>query len=146
MITSADAERASLAWEALETLFEPDQFRGGRGIPGLVSEFEKEVEEYYSYEFTFRYSGSASWGTKNPDRPRTLDEPGIMTEFTEEDERRIRDVLDNHCGIPFALSADEDVTAIVDEEISVYLGGVGTASDCAKKIQSRVSILLAERG
>ncbi len=146
VITAEDEARAALAWEALETIFEPDEFRGGWGIPGLVSEFEKEVEDYYTFDFSFTYSGGASWGTKDPDRDRTPDEPGIVTEFTEEDERRIRDVLDNRCGIPFSLTADEDVTIIVDEEISYFLGGVGTAEDCAKKIQSRVSILLAEKG
>ena len=37
-----------------------------------------------------------------------------------------------------------DVTDVVREEIPAFLGGVGTAEDCAKKIQSRVSIWLAE--
>ncbi len=146
VITAADKERADLAWEALEALMTPPEWRAGQGIPALVSEFEKEVRDYYTYDFAFTYSGGASWGTKNPDRPRELREPGILTEFTEEDERRIRDLLNNHCGVPYALAAEEDVTAIAEEEISAFLGGLGTAEDCAKKIQSRVSILLAERG
>ena len=145
VITAATEERADLAWEALECLLTPSEYHMGWNIPGLVSEFENEVEEYYTYEFMFTYSGRGSWGTKG-DNPRELTEPGIVTEFTEADERRIRDILDNRCGVPFAFSADEDVTAIVEEEISVFLGGVGTAEDCAKKIQSRVSILLAEKG
>lgn len=33
---------------------------------------------------------------------------------------------------------------IVEKEISAYLAGVGTADDCAEKIQSRVEIWLAE--
>ncbi len=146
LITAADSERAELAWEALETLFEPDAISGAQSIPGLVSEFDKVVREYYLYDFAFTFSGTSSRDLKDSWFPLTLTEPGILTEFTEEDERRIRDILDNHCGIPFALSANEDVTAIVNEEISVFLGGVGTAEDCAKKIQSRVSIMLAERG
>ena len=48
--------------------------------------------------------------------------------------------------IAMLMEYPNDVTAIVEEEISVFLGGVGTAEDCAKKIQSRVSILLAEKG
>ena len=146
LITAADSERAELAWEVLETLFEPDAISGAQSIPGLVSEFDKVVREYYLYDFAFTFSGASSRDLKDSWFPLTLTEPGILTEFTEEDERRIRDILDNHCGIPFALSANEDVTAIVNEEISVFLGGVGTAEDCAKKIQSRVSIWLAERG
>ena len=146
VVTAPEGERADLAWEVLSAVFDPEGFGVSWGIPGLVSVFEQMVEEYYTYDFAFTYSGSASWGTKNPDRERRLDEPGILTEFTEADERRIRDVLDNHCGVPYTASADEDVTAIVEEEISVFLGGVGSAEDCAKKIQSRVSILLAEKG
>ena len=146
-VTAPEGERADLAWEALEALLEPPEFYGGRnGFPALVSEFEKEVEEYYTFDFTFTYSGRSGWGTKDPDHERPLDEPGIRTEFTEEDERRARDILDNHCGVPYTLAADEDVTAIVEEEISAFLGGLGTAEDCAKKIQSRVSILLSEKG
>ena len=109
-----------------------------------MSEFERTVQEYYAYDFAFTFSGNSSRDLKDSYFPLTLTEPGILTEFTEEDERRIRDILDNHCGIPFALSANEDVTAIVHEELSVFLSGVGTAEDCAKKIQSRVSIWLAE--
>ena len=146
LITTADSERAELAWRALEMLFEPDAISGAQGIPGLVSEFDKVVREYYLYDFAFAFSGTSSRDLKDSWFPLTLTEPGILTEFTEADERRIRDILDNHCGIPFALSANEDVTAIVNEEISVFLGGVGTAEDCARKIQSRVSIWLAERG
>jgi hypothetical protein len=143
---TAEEERADAAWEVFETLFVPNEFDADNGIPALVSEFEKLVEEYYTYDFALTYSGGASWGTKNPDRPRELREPGILTEFTEEDERRIRDVLDNRCGMQFTFSVEEDVAAIVEEEISAFLGGLGTAEDCAKKIQSRVSILLVERG
>lgn len=146
LITAADSEREELAWSVLETLFEPDAISAAQSIPGLVSEFERVVREYYSYDFAFTFSGTSSRDLKDSWFPLTLSEPGILTEFTEEDERRIRGILDNHCGIPFALSANEDVTAIVNEEISVFLGGVGTAEDCAKKIQSRVSIMLAERG
>ncbi len=146
LITAGDSDRAELAWSVLETLFEPDAISGAQGIPGLVSEFDKVVREYYLYDFAFTFSGTSSRDLKDSWFPLTLTEPGILTEFIEEDERRIRDILDNHCGIPFALSANEDVTAIVNEEISVFLGGVGTAEDCAKKIQSRVSVMLAERG
>ncbi|MBO7405927.1 MAG: hypothetical protein J6V24_13285 [Clostridia bacterium] len=37
-----------------------------------------------------------------------------------------------------------EVTEIVNKEISAYLGGVGSADECAAKIQSRASIWLAE--
>ena len=37
-----------------------------------------------------------------------------------------------------------EVASIIREEISSFLGGVGSAADCAGKIQSRMSIWLAE--
>jgi hypothetical protein len=37
-----------------------------------------------------------------------------------------------------------DLTEIVQEEISAFADGIVTAEDCAAKIQSRVSIWLAE--
>ena len=36
------------------------------------------------------------------------------------------------------------ISYIITEEISYYVGGVGTAEECAKKIQSRASIWLSE--
>ena len=39
---------------------------------------------------------------------------------------------------------DPEIQAIVAEELSALGAGVGTPEECAKKIQSRVSILLAE--
>ena len=36
------------------------------------------------------------------------------------------------------------ISAIIEEELSAFAAGVGTAEDCAAKIQSRVSIWMAE--
>ncbi|MCR5682925.1 MAG: hypothetical protein K6G29_10805, partial [Clostridiales bacterium] len=61
----------------------------------------------------------------------------------EEQIARVRAFLD----APVAPAYEElpfEVASIIREEISSFLGGVGTAEDCAKKIQSRMSIWLAE--
>ena len=47
-------------------------------------------------------------------------------------------------GQPMLEYISEDIWDIITEESSAYFSGHGTAEDCAKKIQSRVSILLAE--
>ena len=52
-------------------------------------------------------------------------------------------VLDN-AGSPILERTPTDVHNIVTEEMSAFLAGMGTAEDCAKKIQSRVEIWLAE--
>ena len=38
----------------------------------------------------------------------------------------------------------KEIRDILTEETSAFLDGIGTAEDCAGKIQSRVSIWLAE--
>ncbi len=47
-------------------------------------------------------------------------------------------------GSPILERTPTDVQNIVNEEMSAFLSGMGTAEDCAKKIQSRVEIWLAE--
>ena len=42
------------------------------------------------------------------------------------------------------IRLDDAVRAIIEEEISDMLGGVTTPEGCAARIQSRVSIWLAE--
>ncbi|MBR4205048.1 MAG: hypothetical protein IKQ92_06200, partial [Clostridia bacterium] len=72
-----------------------------------------------------------------------LSSPGVVARYTEEDHERLKAWIGS-AGTPLVSQVPEQVQAIIDEEIAAYLGGVGTAEDCAKKIQSRVSIWLAE--
>jgi hypothetical protein len=46
--------------------------------------------------------------------------------------------------MPIIYNTSEGVEDIVGEEVSAFLAGMGTAEECAGKIQSRVSIWLAE--
>ena len=145
-VMTSFTEHPETAWEVMRTLMESGEFWVSE-IPALKTEFDKLAEEYYNYEFEFHFDGSSSWGSKDPDHPRTeadMDRPGIITYFTPEDAERIKDFLDNKCGTPYTMTVDEKITEIIDEEVSTFLGGQGTAEDCAKKIQSRVGIYLAE--
>ena len=72
-----------------------------------------------------------------------LDRPGILKHFTKDDAARIRSFLDQPAKL-IADTVDDEVNAIVYEEISALTAGVSSPADCAKKIQSRVSIWLAE--
>jgi hypothetical protein len=63
--------------------------------------------------------------------------------LTEGEYTEICDILDS-MGSPIIEDTPEDVWNIVNEEMSAFFSGMGTAEDCAKKIQSRVSIWLAE--
>ncbi|MBQ3706985.1 MAG: hypothetical protein II889_03655 [Clostridia bacterium] len=143
------AKNLDAAWAALKAIIDPDDDQYRNDIPILRSSFDVMCEEYYSYRFEFYYDGSASWGTYDPDSPddqRTtedLDRPGIVTFFTKEDAERIKAFLDQPV-TPVGGAVNEEVSAIIGEEVSAYLGGSVDAEGCAKRIQSRVSIWLAE--
>ena len=47
-------------------------------------------------------------------------------------------------GMPAVNGVPAEIAEIVEEEISVFLGGASSAEDCAKKIQSRAGIWLSE--
>lgn len=139
-------ENPDAAWEVVKAFCDGSLDQWLNGIPSLKSRFEEQVEEYYTYEFEFYFDGSASWGTMDPNHPRTeddLEQPGVLTHFTKDDADRLRAFLDKPAVLP-GDSLDEELTAIVNEELSALSAGVSSPADCAKKIQSRASIWLAE--
>lgn len=73
-----------------------------------------------------------------------LNEPGYVCRLGEDDVERLIELMDTIAGMPRIDMVPKEVSDIVLEETSAYYAGVGTAEDCAKKIQSRVSIWLAE--
>ena len=76
--------------------------------------------------------------------PADLDVPGWVSVPTAEDFARFEAFLDNDAGYPLTERLSPVITSIIKEEISAFLSGKGTAEDCAKKIQSRASIWMAE--
>ena len=104
-------------------------------------------ESEYDSLFEVHFSGSMSWGTYNPeydDLNAEMREPGIRKFFTEEDAKAMLKWFDEELGAPAAEAVDAEITEIVNEEITTYLGGAKSAADCARIIQSRVSIWLSE--
>jgi hypothetical protein len=63
--------------------------------------------------------------------------------FDEDELSSLRAWIDG-AGVPFTAALPDGVNEIIQEEIDAWLHGMGTPGDCAKKIQSRVSIWLAE--
>ena len=99
------------------------------------------------YERIFIFPSGTVANHRDPDHPtrrEDLKQPGYVGGITREEIDALRDYIDNRVGEPLREQISEDVRAIIREEISAYLGGVGSAEDCAKKIQSRVSIWLSE--
>lgn len=140
------------AWDFIESLIAPDtEFNsrtlGRSGIPVLKEQFMQVCAEEYDSLFEIYFDGGMSWGTYNPeydDLEAEMREPGIRKFFTEEDAQAMLKWFDEEVGAPAAGAVDAEITEIVNEEITSYLGGAKTAADCARIIQSRVSIWLAE--
>jgi len=72
-----------------------------------------------------------------------MEYPGILSTFTREDRDKYVKIF-NEAGCTAKEAGIDEVYDILYEEMSAFLGGVGSAEDCAAKIQSRVSIWLAE--
>ncbi|MGN1410015.1 MAG: extracellular solute-binding protein [Eubacteriales bacterium] len=139
-----------IAWDFIKTIINPEydtdfgMFMYIHNCPIFKSSFDLTCNEYYKYEFELYYNGSASWGTKDSENPRELDGPGIIAYFTEEDAAAMKKYLNDSCGIAATESIPDEITSIITEEISSFTSGVKSAEDCARVIQSRVKLWLAE--
>lgn len=109
----------------------------------LMAKAMTPSEDYIRVHYTTGVTHSIERDPDNPLSEETLDKPGIILTFTDDDRRKLEEFLDRS-GNPLIHEIPDAVTDIVKEEMSVYFGGLGTAEDCAKKIQSRVTIWLSE--
>ncbi len=144
IITSFGADRDA-SWQLLRVLLRADENTPTRW-PALIPDFDEFVSEEMNTEFFLYYSGITEGRLYDPEHPASesdLRSPGIVAHYTEEDHEALKALISEQ-GTPLISRVPEEVQDIIDEEISAYLGGVGTAENCAKKIQSRVSIWLAE--
>ena len=145
-------KNTDIAWDFIKSVVAPDDDGdsiryGGGDMPILRESLRKVCEGFYDYEFEFYYSGGGGYGPGDPDNPRTqddLDEPGVLAHFTPEDTERLIDYIDNDCGSPITEAMPTELQNIISEEITSFTGGAKTAEECAKVIQSRAKIWLAE--
>ena len=72
-----------------------------------------------------------------------LRSPGILFRYTKELADSFKPLLDE-VGSPRAAIVNEEISDIINEEISAFCADACTVEECAKRIQSRVSIWLAE--
>ena len=148
------AEEADEAWEYIRSVVSDGDASGNfghlriLGMPILKTQMTQTLAKADDYVYRFSFDGS--WGRSsrnNYDHEPTdadLDEPGKMLTFLPEDGERLMDFLDKSAGDSSAGDLPGEVREIIGEEISILFSGVGSAKDCAAKIQSRVSIWLAE--
>lgn len=145
-------KNTDIAWDFIKSVVAPDddgdsiRYSGG-DMPILRESLRKVCEGFYDYEFEFYYSGGGGYGPGDPDNPRTqddLDEPGVLAHFTPEHTEALINYIDNDCGSPITEAMPTELQNIISEEITSFTGGAKTAEECAKVIQSRAKIWLAE--
>ena len=137
------AERET-AWDVIHTLIADGDslFQ----LPTLKTVFERnlEREDPYNRQTIVYFDGATIASERDPDMTQEkLTRPGYLVLPEAGDIEHIRRLLDT-VGYPLAEKLPPEIASIVAEEISAWTGGVGTAENCAAKIQSRVSIWLAE--
>ena len=148
------AEEAEAAWDLIRSVVsDGDTIHSGYhdrwNMPILKSQLASDLANAEDYVYTFKFSGGSGMTSKalydHPPTDADMTQPGKLLEFLpEEDSARLIDFLDNIAGEAASHALPDEVQAIVDEEISVLLGGASTAERCAEKIQSRASIWMAE--
>ena len=157
MITSF-AEHPEESWELIRMFMQipsdSEVWSESVGISSLISFFEREADQlqnhtavaYYD-DYTFASYPGISDLSEIPGKVYTsFDRRGIPYRIVPVSDERVQYLSDylNREGQPLLSQLPDTVNDIIKEEISVFLGGVGTAADCAGKIQSRVEIWLAE--
>ena len=150
ILMTSFCSQKDLAWNVIRTLatgFDSN-------IPAIKQKYEERAAEKLEWgaymilklkpkEITRSRSNAYSHNGVFP-TPDDLDSPGWISIPTAEDFARFEAFLDNDAGYPLTERLSPEISGIIEEEISAYFSGVGSAEDCAKKIQSRVSIWLAE--
>ena len=146
MMMTSFCEDGDFAWEVIRMLM-TDAYP--HSCPALKSTFDEkavpELDHYYQLTINGN-STSTTVGMRGENTPTTesMKQPGYVFLLEQRDIDRLKDFLDNDAGYPMTESVSPQITEIIREEISAYTSGVGSAEDCAKKIQSRVSIWLSE--
>ncbi|MBQ3706814.1 MAG: hypothetical protein II889_02795 [Clostridia bacterium] len=117
-----------------------------RSIPALKSRYREMIEDYLGGSLAMWANGSVSVAAEGMDHDymiRQNGKPYLEKDLTPAGTAWFEEFCDRPV-MPILSKAPADLDAIVNEELSAYFAGAVSAEDCAKKIQSRASIWLAE--
>ena len=137
------------AWEFIRFCFRENENRSAKDIkeiPALKSTFDKVALVNAEKSVVVSFNGTVGVFVPDPDTPVSedeLDTPGILRTINADSIARLKAELD-WPGFPIGDALPGEIGEIVDEEISVFLASAISAKDCSARIQSRVSIWLAE--
>lgn len=138
------------AWDFIRFCFRENEDRSPGGIPEiptLKSTFDRAVSEDMGKTAAVYFDGSLRTFVPGPGDPASedgLDRPGILRAMDAQSAEEMKAELDLP-GFPIGDALPAAAADIIAEEISAFLGGAVSAEDCAGRIQSRVSIWLAEK-
>ncbi len=133
-------------------LINTDRWQGSTGLPALKSVYDGEMEALSRRPVgkvvrdavpTFFLEGTDPAFVEEQMENAAHGTLWYLEPFDDEELSWLRSFIDG-AGEPFTNAFPEELNELMQEEISAYLGGVGTAESCAAKIQSRASIWLAE--
>ena len=141
MIILNTCEHPDEAWTFLKAILGGNQQHLNPYIPSLKTSFEAKERNSIGAQVHYFYNGFTYSGSNLPSQ--YAKQPHITVSIKKEDLDAFRILLDN-AGAPYIGSVPLEIREIVEEEISAISVGVSTAEQCASKIQSRVSIWLAE--
>lgn len=152
-IITKNAAHPKEAWEFIRSIIldKPDyELFGKSGIRMLKSQNEsyredvKDIFEFHPFNANHYTSGVKKEENMLDENGMLDGEAGIYIEYRKEDFDSFMEFVDSS-GAPVRGRLPFDVLDIINEEITAYQGGLRSAEDTAKIIQSRVSIYLAER-
>ena len=135
-----------------EGLTDSDRWQSSQGLPALKSMYDEKMETLTQIPIA-KFVSNASFctfkGIRDLDFVQQESEkmahgtPWYLEPYNPDELSYLRNWIDG-AGEPFTNAFPTGVNEIVQEEIGEWLSGMGTPEDCAKKIQSRASIWLAE--
>ena len=142
-VMTAWNEYPAETWEFLASVInvEPDP-HGYNLLPATKSGLDKLGKSAKSMTYRIYYDGGRGESSGLADTK--LDRPGAIAYYTDETHAALTEFLDHQAGAPLSNAVPEEISAIVNEEVSAYLAGAKSAEDCARIVQSRVSVWMNE--
>jgi len=147
---TADSPVKEGAWEFLRYIVYEEQIHfsntSNKRLPVTKSNIRWQAEREGEYFFVFALDTMLSkahpWDGVNVPEYDTAKNIGIS--ISEEDVEFILDILDSHSA-SVTIPSHKTVNSLIDEELEAFYAGNVTAEEAARRIQSRVSIYLAEQ-
>ena len=153
-ILMKSCEEPELAWDLIRTFFgDTDSIQQlYDGFPALKSSFEayrlalsEQIVYYDASSAGIRFQKITDLEDLRSFQRQETARKGMILEDTDRFLSRLEELFDEEGAfLPIIDYTPSEITDIVNEEISAYLGRGTSEEDCAAKIQSRVSIWLAE--